>query len=156
MKKLKGNKKGFTLIEMIVVIVIIAILAAIAVPAIMKYVDDARDTKLIAQGHSAMVTTQATLTKAEGKSTSGLFAETDLTAALTEAKADNGSVDTIQVCTNEIAEPVGDAGAGNCTPPVYSGANADAKVNKVKTYIIKIGDKNVYVPVSNSGAAFVK
>lgn len=156
MKKLKGNKKGFTLIEMIVVIVIIAILAAIAVPAIMKYVDDARDTKLIAQGHSAMVTTQATLTKAEGKSTSGLFAKTDLTNALAEAQDDNSSVDTIQVCTNEIAEPAGNDAAGNCTLPVYSGANANAKVNNVKTYIIKIGDKNVYVPVSNNGAAFVK
>lgn len=45
---MKQSKKGFTLIEMIVVIVIVAILAAIAVPGVMKYIDDARDTKFIA------------------------------------------------------------------------------------------------------------
>jgi prepilin-type N-terminal cleavage/methylation domain-containing protein len=35
------NKKGFTLVELIVVIVIIAILAAIAIPAMMRYIDNA-------------------------------------------------------------------------------------------------------------------
>lgn len=40
MKKLR-NKKGFTLIELIVVIAILAILAAILVPAILNYVDTA-------------------------------------------------------------------------------------------------------------------
>lgn len=57
MKRL--SKKGFTLIEMIVVIVIIAILAAIAVPAIMKYVDDARDTKYITAARGVYSDVQA-------------------------------------------------------------------------------------------------
>ena len=36
------NKKGFTLIEIIVVLVILAILAAIAVPSVLGYVEEAK------------------------------------------------------------------------------------------------------------------
>lgn len=153
MKKLKGNKKGFTLIEMIVVIVIIAILAAIAVPAIMKYIDDAKETKLIAQGHSAMMTTQATLTKAEGKSSTGMFTQKDLEAALTEAKQDNNSVTNIQVCLNSITEPTGTDTIKPCNKPTYG---TDSNINKIQTYVITISNKDVYVPVGNDGAVFVK
>ena len=35
------NKKGFTLVEIIVVLVILAILAAIAVPSVLGYVEEA-------------------------------------------------------------------------------------------------------------------
>jgi prepilin-type N-terminal cleavage/methylation domain-containing protein len=43
MKKL--NKKGFTLIELIVVIAIIAILAAILIPALLDYIEQANVTR---------------------------------------------------------------------------------------------------------------
>ena len=36
------NKKGFTLVEIIVVLVILAILAAIAVPSVLGYVEEKR------------------------------------------------------------------------------------------------------------------
>ena len=36
------NKKGFTLVEIIVVLVILAILAAIAITSVLGYVEDAR------------------------------------------------------------------------------------------------------------------
>lgn len=45
MKKLRerlSNKKGFTLVELIVVIVIILILAAVLIPNVMRYIDSAR------------------------------------------------------------------------------------------------------------------
>jgi len=44
MKKLL-NKKGFTLIELIVVIAIIAILAAILIPALADYIDAANEAR---------------------------------------------------------------------------------------------------------------
>ena len=45
MKKLIKNKKGFTLIELIVVIAILAVLAAILIPSIMNYVGTARTAR---------------------------------------------------------------------------------------------------------------
>ena len=45
MKKLIKNKKGFTLIELIVVIAILAVLAAILIPSIMNYVGEARTAR---------------------------------------------------------------------------------------------------------------
>ncbi len=44
LKRKAKNKKGFTLIELIIVIVIIAILAAIAIPAVLGYIQKAKDS----------------------------------------------------------------------------------------------------------------
>lgn len=43
LKELKKNKKGFTLVEVIVVLVILAILMAIAIPSFMGYINKAKD-----------------------------------------------------------------------------------------------------------------
>lgn len=51
MKKL--NKKGFTLIELIVVIGILAVLAVILIPSIMNYVGKAEDAAKTANARSA-------------------------------------------------------------------------------------------------------
>lgn len=51
MKKMKKNKKGFTLTELIVVIAILGILAAIATPAILSYLNDAKDSADIETAH---------------------------------------------------------------------------------------------------------
>ena len=40
------NKKGFTLVEIIVVLVILAILAAIAVLSVLGYVEEAKKRKI--------------------------------------------------------------------------------------------------------------
>ena len=41
MNRLKGNKKGFTLVELIVMLVILAILIALLVPTLTGYIDRA-------------------------------------------------------------------------------------------------------------------
>lgn len=43
LKSLKKNKKGFTLVELIVVLAIIAIMVAVTVPSMIKYVNKAED-----------------------------------------------------------------------------------------------------------------
>lgn len=54
----KSNKKGFTLVEIIVVLVILAILAAIAVPAVLGYVDDAKESKYISEARAIYIVVQ--------------------------------------------------------------------------------------------------
>ena len=58
-QKLK-DKKGFTLVELIVVLVILAILAALLVPALTGYIDKANQEKAIAECRSVVVAAQTT------------------------------------------------------------------------------------------------
>lgn len=66
LKKLqkKSNKKGFTLVEIIVVLVILAILAAIAVPSVIGYVDEAKESRYIQEARSIYVVFQTEEAKA--------------------------------------------------------------------------------------------
>lgn len=64
-KKLK-NKKGFTLVELIVVLVILAILAALLVPALTGYIDKANQEKVIAECRSVVVAAQTTVSEYYG------------------------------------------------------------------------------------------
>lgn len=57
------NKKGFTLVEIIVVLVILAILAAIAVPSVLGYVEEAKKEKYIAEARSIYTVIQVEETK---------------------------------------------------------------------------------------------
>ena len=52
MKKI-NNRKGFTLVEIIVVLVILAILAAIAVPSVLGYVEEAKAIYTVIQVEEA-------------------------------------------------------------------------------------------------------
>ena len=58
LKKLKNDKKGFTLVELIVVLVILAILAALLVPALTGYIDRAKEKSVIADTRSAVMAAQ--------------------------------------------------------------------------------------------------
>lgn len=65
-KGLKKNNKGFTLVELIVVLVILAILAAILVPALLGYIDSARNKQTLLNARSAMTAAQAELSAIYG------------------------------------------------------------------------------------------
>ena len=64
---MKKSNKGFTLVELIVVLVILAILAAILVPALLGYIDKAREKQTTTNAEAAYVAAQAMATEAYGK-----------------------------------------------------------------------------------------
>ena len=63
MKKMKNDNKGFTLVELIVVLVILAILAAILIPALLGYIDEAKNKQLEIHGKSVYTAAQAVASK---------------------------------------------------------------------------------------------
>lgn len=65
------NKKGFTLVEVIVVLVILAILAAILVPRLTGWIDQAKDKTATGEGHLVLSALQAYASDAYGKGTLG-------------------------------------------------------------------------------------
>ncbi len=58
------NKKGFTLIEIIVVIVILAVLMAVAVPSVMSYMNEGNKAKYESVARSVLITAQTEYAKA--------------------------------------------------------------------------------------------
>lgn len=67
-KKLKNNnKKGFTLVELIVVLVILAILAALLIPALTGYIDKAKEKQVIAEARQTVMATQTLVDEAYAK-----------------------------------------------------------------------------------------
>ncbi len=66
MKKLK-EKKGFTLVELIVVLVILAILAALLIPALTGYIDKAKNKSIVAETRQAVMAAQTLVDEAYAK-----------------------------------------------------------------------------------------
>lgn len=65
-ERLKKDKKGFTLVEMIVVIVIIGILLAILVPGMFKYIQKAKDKQILVDARTAYLDVQMAAQEAYG------------------------------------------------------------------------------------------
>lgn len=65
----KNNKKGFTLVELIVVLVILAILAALLIPALTGYIDKAKEKQIVAQTRQAVMAAQTLVDEEYAKAT---------------------------------------------------------------------------------------
>lgn len=84
-KKLK-DKKGFTLVELIVVLVILAILAALLIPTLTGYIDKANKEKVVAETRMVAMAVQTELSEAYGQAGAGK----DLTGVKWENVATKG------------------------------------------------------------------
>ena len=68
------NKKGFTLVELIVVLVILAILAALLVPALTGYIDKANKEKVVSECRMVVMAAQTEASELYGKMNGGVMA----------------------------------------------------------------------------------
>ena len=102
LKKMKNNKKGFTLVELIVVLVILAILAALLIPALTGYIDKAKEKSVIAETRQVVMAAQTLVdekygTKDLGDSTAiviGTDVSVDEILKLAELTG-KGTIDTV-------------------------------------------------------------
>jgi type IV pilus assembly protein PilA len=138
-KKLKENKKGFTLVELIVVLVILAILAALLIPALTGYIDKAKDKSITAETRQAVMAAQ---TLVDEKYASDQKTEITVgSVATSSVKIDdikklaevNGEISDVQVKDGKVTKLVYSNGGKTCT---YNGsATSDGdryKVEKAK------------------------
>lgn len=135
MERLRKNKKGFTLVEIIVVLVILAILAVIAIPTMIGYVDEARGKAIIAEARAVYVAAQSAVTEktALNQPVKGTIGDTDGTdatntvsgVAIKDMAGVNGTFTITQtngrvtqvVYTNgsTVTLDIGENGSGNVT-----------------------------------------
>ena len=131
-KKLKENKKGFTLVELIVVLVILAILAALLVPALTGYIDKAKKKSVIAETRQCVMAAQTLVDEEYAKVSSNVAIEVGAGKAVTPDAIKN------------LAEVSGTVGAVTLTA-----ANSDTP-NKIATLEYTDG-KSVYKCTYSNG-----
>ena len=96
-RKLK-DRKGFTLVELIVVLVILAILAALLVPALTGYIDKANQEKVIAECRMVVMAAQTEASEQYGKLKSDATSKgTTIATALTGSDATNPCKDIVDL-----------------------------------------------------------
>lgn len=138
MKKLwekKDAKKGFTLVELIVVLVILAILAAIMVPALLGWIDKAKEKQYVLEARNIYMAAQ---TKASEQYAAGKVETVTLT---TDDITDIGKMSEVTITTLTV-EPKGDTAKSH-----------DAfTIKTVKTQFTSSDGEVVYAQLTEEGA----
>lgn len=133
----KDNKKGFTLVELIVVLVILAILAALLVPALTGYIDKARRKQIVAETRMCVMAAQTLVDEEYAKSSSwsaGNLPSSITTSAIQTLAEVDGTVSDVTVGAD-----------GKVTKLVYTSVK-QCEYNPVTNTNFSDGDYNVTAP----------
>lgn len=140
LRQSRKNKKGFTLVELIVVIVIILVLAAVLVPSVLRYVEKARQASCKADAAATLVELQATLADA--------YAEGGTIVYPTEVLGKN-----LTVMDNEEDWTAGTSAVGNKKDGAYYVVKIDVKDSSGKV-TAAMGDLTQFIYTDNTYTTF--
>lgn len=140
------EKKGFTLVELIVVLVILAILAALLIPALTGYIDKANDQKVIATTRQVVMAAQTEVSTAYGAAADGKLDGSKEDLALNSATNTDGVVPGEIAVLAEVATSTGTEAAPAYTMKTgISGTVAwDANGHVTKVVITQSGRTCTY------------
>ena len=124
----KDNKKGFTLVELIVVLVILAILAALLIPALTKYIDKAKEKQIVAETRQSVMAAQTIADELYGNGTTTITFNkttgfTDAAIA-TLAEVVSSNIKSVTVTGGLVTELKYERDGKEC---VYTKANATSQ-----------------------------
>lgn len=123
----KNDKKGFTLVELIVVLVILAILAALLIPALTGYIDKAKEKQIIGETRQAVMAAQTLADEEYAKTGGSISVDADFISKVKTLAEVSGTIDTNNVSVSEkglITELVYSNNGKTCT---YMKASATAQ-----------------------------
>lgn len=123
-RNIKNNKKGFTLVELIVVLVILAILLAILVPSLVGWISKARDKQVIVNARNGYLAMETIIQENDGILSAGGY---NLKAGFNMT---NGFEYTIPV--RGSATPARLATQADMQAEIGNLANYDVAGNKIK------------------------
>lgn len=100
------NKKGMTLVEVIVVLVILAILAAVLIPTMVGYIDKANQKTILAEARSVLLAAQTIESELYAEEdTLNETEDTELLKRVTDlAGVAEGSVSGIKASNGKVTE----------------------------------------------------
>ncbi|WFB36908.1 prepilin-type N-terminal cleavage/methylation domain-containing protein [Kiritimatiellota bacterium B12222] len=159
MKMKQTQKKGFTLIEMLVVIAIIALLAAILVPAVTRALESANRTKLIANGTGVYKAVFAEIADVQASLYGGSTVALPLSSTNTldaNLQFDNSNEYFVYLVTNDILSVNWSYFAGNKIPAAAGKYDTDDATSvNVFTRSSNVWIATADLGVDDTGAPFL-
>lgn len=145
------NRKGFTLIEIIVVIVILAVLMAVAVPSVLSYINEGNKAKYESVARSVLITAQTEYAKAIADGSDGADpvteekAKTTVEGKLTQEKKFGDNVVVAVKAANITLTP----STGDPDSKDIKTIKCDITINGVKKAVTIDANKKVTVSAAS-------